>query len=189
MKNLFFHLLLTARKKQENLAVCQCDTLDGLLCAVDEGADIIYLEMRTSAAIRKTHLKKHMILHLGQAAGYILQHHLLSGKEMDELYLLIREALKIGFCGVLAGNLGILRADQQLGGNIIIDYSLNVFNHRSFSFFYSGGAEVVTLSPELTLEQVSSLSRIWNCGMHGSWRSQAHGYGELHRWKFAGWGK
>jgi hypothetical protein len=25
------------------------------------------------------------------------------------------------------------------------------------------------------------------CGMRGTWKSQAHGYGELHRWKLAGW--
>ncbi|HML25529.1 MAG TPA: U32 family peptidase, partial [Methanomethylovorans sp.] len=91
-------------------------------------------------------------------------------KEMDELYLLIREALKIGFCGVLVGNLGVLRAVQQLDCNIIIDYSLNVFNHRSVSFFHSAGTEAVTLSPELTLEQVSSLSRygIVECVVHGN---------------------
>ncbi len=146
------------------------NTLDGLLCAVDEGADIIYFGDEDFRSHTKDTLKE--AYDITSRAGcriYLTTPSIVWDKEMDELYLLIREALKIGFCGVLAGNLGILRAVQQLGCNIIIDYSLNVFNHRSFSFFYSAGAEVVTLSPELTLEQVSSLSRYGTveCMVHG----------------------
>lgn len=147
------------------------NTLDGLLCAADEGADVIYYGDENFRSHTKATLKEaHDIACRTGCRIYLTTPSIVWDKEMDELHLLIREALGIGFYGVLVGNLGVLRAVQQLGCNFIIDYPLNVFNNRSCSFFHRAGSEAVTLSPELAMGQVSSLSRYGNveCVVHGN---------------------
>lgn len=150
------------------------NTLDNLLCAADEGADLIYFGDENFRSYTKATLKE--AYDIAVVAGcriYLTTPSIVWDKELDELNSLIQEALKIGFCGVLVGNLGVLREVQQLGHNFIIDHNLNVFNNRSVLFYHRAGAEAVSLSPELTLEQVSSL------GTYGTVECMVHGNPKL----------
>jgi len=53
--------------------------------------------------------------------------------------------------GFLARTLGEFYSVKELGKPVAADYTLNVFNARSYHFWLSQGAESVALSPELTL--------------------------------------
>jgi len=168
---IFSHPSYREEKTGKPLLSVSVNTLDGLLCAADEGADIIYFGGEHFRSHTKNTLKEaYGIAFRAGCRIYLTTPSIVWDKEMNEMHLLIREALETGFHGVLVGNLGVLRKVQQLGCNFIVDFPLNVFNNRSCSFFHRAGAEVVSLSPELTMEQVSSLSRYGTveCMVHGS---------------------
>ena len=61
---------------------------------------------------------------------------------------------------VMVANLGQLELLQELDKQwpFEVDYSLNVFNQASLSYFLSQGAKKVTLSPELNHEQIRTLA-------------------------------
>jgi len=61
---------------------------------------------------------------------------------------------------VMIANLGQLNILQTLDKQwpFEVDYSLNVFNQASLSYFLSQGARQVTLSPELNHEQIKALA-------------------------------
>ncbi|MDD4170283.1 MAG: U32 family peptidase, partial [Desulfotomaculaceae bacterium] len=63
--------------------------------------------------------------------------------------------------GVQAGNLGLLKkAGELTDKTIYADFSLNVFNQETAVFLMEAGAGQVTLSPELTLNQIASLAPV-----------------------------
>lgn len=60
--------------------------------------------------------------------------------------------------GVQAGNLGVIRrAREMTEAPVYADFSLNVYNHETAIFLMEAGVSRVTLSPELTLEQIKRL--------------------------------
>jgi len=60
--------------------------------------------------------------------------------------------------GILTGNLGLIKAAKEITGIPVFgDFSVHVFNHAAADFLRLFGVERVTLSPELTLEQVRRL--------------------------------
>jgi putative protease len=175
-KRTFEHFLFSLPAQQDQktgkpLLSVSVNNLASLLSAVDEGVDIIYYGDENYRRYTKTELGK--ACNIAFSAGcmiYFATPSIVWDDEMSELESLIRKALEAGFHGVLVSNLGILKLVGQIGCNFIVDHPLNIFNHRSVSFFQKSGAEAVCLSPELTLEQVSSLSRYWNveCVVHGN---------------------
>ncbi len=158
-------------KTGKPLLVVSVNNFDSLLSAADEGADVIYYGDENHRIHKKIELEEaNDIAFRTGCMIYLTTPSIVWDNEMNELQLLIREALEVGFHGLLVSNLGVLRLVQQMGCNFIVDHPLNIFNHRSVSFFHKSGAEAVVLSPELTMEQVSSLSRYGNveCMVHGN---------------------
>jgi len=158
-------------KTGKPLLVVIVNNFDSLLSAADEGADVIYYGDENHRIHTKIELEEaNDIAFRTGCMIYLTTPSIVWDNEMNELQLLIREALEVGFHGLLVSNLGVLRLVQQMGCNFIVDHPLNIFNHRSVSFFHKSGAEAVVLSPELTMEQVSSLSRYGNveCMVHGN---------------------
>ena len=158
-------------KTGKPLLVVSVNNFDSLLSAADEGADVIYYGDENHRIHTKIELEeaRDIVFRTG-CMIYLTTPSIVWDNEMNELQLLIREALEVGFHGLLVSNLGVLRLVQQMGCNFIVDHPFNIFNHRSVSFFHKSGAEAVVLSPELTMEQVSSLSRYGNveCMVHGN---------------------
>ena len=62
--------------------------------------------------------------------------------------------------GYLIGNLGQLELMQKMDKPFITDFSLNTFNSATFHFWREAGAEGITLSPELNLEEIRQLRNI-----------------------------
>jgi len=67
-----------------------------------------------------------------------------------------------GIDGILTGNVGTLEYIKHLSKNVKIacDYSYNTFNSYTAETLYNAGADTITLSYELTLEQIESMSRV-----------------------------
>ncbi|WP_370573260.1 DUF3656 domain-containing protein [Methanomethylovorans sp.] len=174
-KRIFERFIFSLPPHQEQnlgkpLLAVSVNTLDGLLSAVDEGADLIYFGDENYRDHTKAKFKEaHDVVFRAGCRIYLTTPSIVWDYEMNELQLLIRQALEVGFHGVLVGNLGVLRLVQQIGCNFIVDHHLNILNHRTVSFFKRLAAEAVVLSAELTLEQISSLSRYGNveCMVHG----------------------
>jgi putative protease len=60
--------------------------------------------------------------------------------------------------GLLTGNMGLIRkAGEITGAPVFADFPLHVFNHEAAIFLKKAGVKRITLSPELTLEQIRRL--------------------------------
>ncbi|WP_040952458.1 peptidase U32 family protein [Gorillibacterium massiliense] len=74
--------------------------------------------------------------------------------------------------GVLATNVGAIRRYKDAGYPLVGDVSLNVFNHVAADLYARLGLDRVTLSPELTMEDLSSVTERSNLPLeavvHGS---------------------
>lgn len=73
----------------------------------------------------------------------------------------LRLAAKAGISGVYAGNVGIfpLLESEGLSLPCSADWSLNIFNSESAQVYIHAGCCELTLSPELTLKQISRIVR------------------------------
>ncbi len=78
--------------------------------------------------------------------------------EMPAVNEILDAAKALAADGVLVSNLGVFRLAKAKGIPVIPDSSLNVFNSYALDFFCKKGAERVTLSPELTLEEIRLLA-------------------------------
>jgi putative protease len=78
--------------------------------------------------------------------------------EMPAVDEILDAAKTLAADGVLVSNLGVFRLAKARGIPVILDSPLNVFNSYSLDFFCRKGAEKVTLSPELTLEEIRPLA-------------------------------
>jgi putative protease len=159
------------KKTRKPMLTVSVSNLDSLISAASEGADVIYYGDENYRVYTKTELGKARDIAFGKGCIiYLSTPSIVWDNDVNELQLLIRETLEVGFHGLLVSNLGVLRLVQQMGCNFIVDHHLNIFNHRSVSFFQNSSSEAVTLSAELTLEQVSFLSSYGNveCVIHGN---------------------
>ncbi|MHB1043769.1 MAG: DUF3656 domain-containing U32 family peptidase [Eubacteriales bacterium] len=79
--------------------------------------------------------------------------------ELEDFCRLLETAKNWPLAGVQAGNLGLVRRAREITGlPVVADFSLNVFNGETASFLLEEGVRRVTLSPELTLEQLKRLA-------------------------------
>ena len=82
-----------------------------------------------------------------------------AGRELAGFCRLLEKVRKGQLDGVMAGNLGVIKKVRELTGlPVFADFSLNVFNIETVRFLMEAGASRVTLSPELTLEQVRQMA-------------------------------
>lgn len=78
-------------------------------------------------------------------------------KELDDFCRLLEDASD-SLDGLLTGNMGLIhKAGEITGVPVFADFPLHVFNHESAAFLKKAGVRRLTLSPELTLEQIRRL--------------------------------
>ncbi|MGI6037335.1 MAG: DUF3656 domain-containing U32 family peptidase [Limnochordia bacterium] len=110
------------------------------------------------------------VVKLGPPVVLILPR-LLRNEELKEAAKLLEKARQLDIGEVVVGNLGALDMAQEImgPGNIIADYSFNAFNSRAIEALGHLGVKRVTLSPELTLEEVGQLAEPYQveCIIHG----------------------
>ncbi|NJD51730.1 MAG: U32 family peptidase [Candidatus Methanoperedens sp.] len=147
-------------------------SVDCLEAAVDGGADVIYIGNESFAkekyyeAIQYAHTK---------GVKYIISTPRIV-KDLKELDILdtqsnpdIKDPVEIAD-GFLVANLGVLQHLRTNFANkpIVIDYPLNIFNRQALDYFLNF-SQRVTLSPELTLNEIRELAQSGpaECIVHG----------------------
>jgi len=79
--------------------------------------------------------------------------------ELEGYCRLLEKAAARRLDGVQAGNLGLIKKAREITGKpVYADFSLNVFNHQTALFLQEAEVSRVTLSQELTLEQIKGLA-------------------------------
>lgn len=156
--------------------IAQVDTLDKLNIAIENGADaILYGGENFCNRIVKVEeiLKALNITHAMGKNFYLATPRIIRQKELDELKFLLTAS---NFDAIYVHNLGTLRLVKKLT-NVPIhsDFSLAVFNSLTINFLKNLGLKCVTLSPELTLEQIKKLINKSNLPVE----CIVHGYTEL----------
>ncbi|MEW6727453.1 MAG: DUF3656 domain-containing protein, partial [Bacillota bacterium] len=150
------------RKDKPLLTVAVSD-LDCVYAAVDGGADVVFYpgeglgtgkRRRADAGNISEALG---ICRRGGARFYLWVPRIVRDGEFTKWKGLINTAGSDA-AGILAGNLGVAR--EYVGGGLPIwgDYHLNVFNTQTICFLAEMGLSCVTLSPELTLNQVRGIA-------------------------------
>ncbi|MCL6610564.1 MAG: DUF3656 domain-containing protein [Peptococcaceae bacterium] len=129
--------------------------------AVTAGADVVYFgpgQFRSKPPVDRESLVQAAGICAGNRAVLVLATPRITGDfEIEELIELF-QGIPAG--GVLAGNLGLLAvlAERIPGLPAVADFGLNAFNRHTVEYLAGLGAARVTLSPELTMEQVRELA-------------------------------
>ena len=146
------------------LSVNTC-TLETFKAAVDGGADVVYFG--------EENFTGHLLT--GEDYRYAIEY----GKEKEvEVYLgTPRISNKPGGSGsfpdhngFLVANMGILHSLLESGKKaLVIDYPLNVFNRLAMAHYLEHCLKRVTLSPELTLDEIKQIAPygMVECIVHG----------------------
>lgn len=80
--------------------------------------------------------------------------------EVEALRKAVRTARESSsFAGVLAGNHGACQVAKEEGVPFVVDWPMNVYNSVTTDFLVEHGAQRITLSPELTLEQMHDVAQ------------------------------
>ncbi len=82
---------------------------------------------------------------------------ILHGRELESLIKFIQDNI-VNLDAVLVDNFGVYYAARDIGLPMFLDYHVNNFNRISTRFFRDGGVSRVCLSPELTLEQIVTIT-------------------------------
>ncbi|MEW6541526.1 MAG: DUF3656 domain-containing protein [Bacillota bacterium] len=135
--------------------------LDGVRAAAGAGADVVYFpgeglgspgfpgteEISEAAAVCRRH----------GADLFLWLPRILRDREKPRWKRLLEAAEAAGASGVLAGNPGVFRM-AGAHRRVLADFPLNIFNSLTVSLCAGLGAAGVTLSPELTLEQIREMT-------------------------------
>ncbi len=147
---------------QEPLLSVTVTDLASLKAAVAAGAGLIYFggEQFHSKGVNSIE----QILEAGKicaAAGVLFvlsSSRILQDNELDRFCRHLEKVSKGHLDGVQAGNLGLIRRLRDVTDKpIYADFSLNVFNKATTAFLKEHGVSQITLSPELTLEQIRGI--------------------------------
>ena len=134
--------------------------LDNVRAALEGGAETVYFsglkvgglqpKWDESAVEEAARLAKQHGAKLWLASGMI---------QKDWEVEALRTAVKATGLPVLAGNHGACRVAIEEGVPFVADWPMNVYNSVTVDFLVEHGAQRITLSPELTLGQMSDVAR------------------------------
>ncbi|MCL7412043.1 MAG: DUF3656 domain-containing protein [ANME-2 cluster archaeon] len=141
---------------------------DGVHTAVSAGADRVYLDSEgitgniplTDAAITKAHL--------AGATVFIRLPDIIKDSEADLVINTVRGLSTID--GILAAAPDQLYMFRDMDIALAVDYPANAFNRHTLDVLTDMGAGSITISPELTLEEIAGMSEGYNieCVVQGS---------------------
>ncbi len=150
--------------------------MDGVRSAIAGGADVIYQggeryrEVGADAEAEAFDLETATrYVHQSGRRIYLNTPRIASDSQMRGVADAMSGAIRFGADGVLVSNHGAFRLAEEMGLDIIVDSPLNVFNRMSLRFWTERGAELVTLSPELTLAEIREIAKYGavECIVHG----------------------
>lgn len=139
--------------------------LDSVRAAVAGGAGVVYFGGESFCSKKKVtreDIRAAREICAEREVSYVFSTpRILLDDEMGSFLLLLEEALALPADGILVANLGFFSLIKEISGEVpvVADFALNVFNRQTVDFLADQGAVRVTLSPELTLNQVGFLAR------------------------------
>lgn len=131
--------------------------------AIDNGAGLIYFGGDAYRSKGKLTIEEvHKARQLCQAAGvnfFLNSPRILHDRELEKYLSYLNKLLELDPEGIMVANYGLLLALRELTNlPLVIDFAFNVFNRQSVAFWAEEGISRVTLSPELTGEQIKILA-------------------------------
>ncbi|MDD4334502.1 MAG: DUF3656 domain-containing protein [Desulfotomaculaceae bacterium] len=150
-----------AVKKRPELSVTVTD-LASLKAAVEAGAGLVYFggeQFHSKCALTTGHILKASEICAAAGVSFVLSSsRILQDKDIDKFCRLLEEVSKGHLDGVQAGNLSLIRKMREITDKpVYADFPLNIFNHESAILLKEAGVSQVTLSPELTMEQIRAM--------------------------------
>ena len=155
--------------KKTTLAV-GVDLLKNVPNAISGGADVIYLDSECIRNNNKTDIgtaTEHA--HKTGRKIYFDTSRIAKDSNMGASEEIFRMAKTLGVDGAVVSNAATFKHANKMGLGIILDSPFNVFNHSSLDFWTEHGAQVIVLSPELTLKEIKRIAPLGatECIVHG----------------------
>lgn len=137
--------------------------MDSLAAAVEAGADMVYFggeHYRSQEPVTPRNIQVAAAKCRKAGVRFILSSpRIMQDQELSWFCRLLEEVGADSLDGVLAGNLGLIKTLREITDKPLhADFSLNVFNRETAVFLLEAGVVQVTLSPELTMAQIRSLT-------------------------------
>ncbi len=136
--------------------------LPSLQAAVEEGVGLVYFggeQFHSRGTLTSDQILKGSEICAAAGVNFVLSSpRILQDGDLEKFCRLLKKLEKGHLDGVQAGNLGLIKKIREATGQpIYADFSLNIFNHESANFLKECGVGVLTLSPELTMEQIRDI--------------------------------
>ncbi|GBF32728.1 protease [Desulfocucumis palustris] len=150
--------------KGKTLLSVSVGDMASLKAAVEAGADAVYFggdNFRTKPVVKNSHLAEGLNYCRERGAAFIFSTpRITADADLEQILRRLEFLAGLSPDGVLAGNSGILRLVRSHFPDIrvVSDFGFNVFNRSSLEYLLELGCARVTLSPELTMEQVGKLA-------------------------------
>lgn len=146
-------------KKIKKVSV-SVSSLEALNAALEGKADIIYLYLETLRNFKMI-TKEDIVEAIETCKDKCELNFILPGiikEEKLEYYSkLVKEIIQEGGKAFSGANPSALKILDGMSSHITGEYSLNIFNSYALNFFEKEGLNRITLSPELTLEQIEKI--------------------------------
>jgi putative protease len=136
---------------------------ENLNSALKSGADIVYIDVSLKE-LQNMEWKVMTELAVEKNIPVYLHTPIITkDSEFQNVKESIKLAKELGFEGIIAANLGVLKIAHSSGMKILTDSPLNVFNKHSLHALEEKGADTVTLSTEMNLGQITDIAKYGNC--------------------------
>lgn len=142
-------------------------SIEAMQSAIESGADEVYLNTtalrKNKAILREQYSALTRWCHSRNAKVYWTCSPIAEEEQLKKVAIDLWAAKEAGFDGVVVGNIGLLQLVKEQGWeNIVVDYTMNIFNDVSLQYLSSQEISRAVLSPELSLEQISQFSYLGN---------------------------
>jgi U32 family peptidase len=139
---------------------------ESLMAAIQAGADSVYfgigkLNMRSKSSINFTLRDLVKISNICKKANirtYLTLNSVIYDAEMKEMKKIVNSALKNGISAIIASDQSVIQYAASVGMEVHMSTQTNITNLEAVKY-YSRFADVMVTARELSLEQVSSLTK------------------------------
>ena len=136
---------------------------ENLNSALKSGADIVYIDVSLKELQNMEWKVMTELAVEKNIPAYLHTPIITKDLEFQNVKESIKLAKELGFEGIIAANLGVLKIARSSGMKILTDSPLNVFNKHSLHALEEKGADTVTLSTEMNLGQITDIAKYGNC--------------------------
>ncbi|MDK2832897.1 MAG: family peptidase [Methanolobus sp.] len=136
---------------------------ENLNSALKSGADIVYIDVSLKELQNMEWKVMTELAVEKNIPAYLHTPIITKDSEFQNVKESIKLAKELGFEGIIAANLGVLKIAHSSGMKILTDSPLNVFNKHSLHALEEKGADTVTLSTEMNLGQITDIAKYGYC--------------------------